>query len=75
LIRKQGAGKRHVVNRQKIINQVRVQGVQSGMQAQGQGRQRSEPGGLEKQRLRKSRSTVYLTKQDELATDKQRTQV
>jgi hypothetical protein len=48
---KQGAGKRQDVDRQKIIDQVRVQKVQ--WQAQGQGRQWSEPGGLEKQRLEK----------------------
>ena len=43
---KQGAGKRQVVDRQKIINQVRVQEVQSGRQAQCQGRLNGQAGGL-----------------------------
>jgi hypothetical protein len=48
-------------------------------QARGQGRQRSEPGGLEKEIWEKpgaqKNTLVDLTKQDELATDKQRKQV
>ena len=51
----QGAGKRMVVDRQNIINKVRVQEVQSGRQAlrsgrrdQSNGRQGSKPGGLGK---------------------------
>jgi hypothetical protein len=42
----QGAGKRMVVDRQKIINKVRVQEVQSGRQAQGQCRQYGQAGGF-----------------------------
>jgi hypothetical protein len=42
----QGAGKRMVVDRQKIINKVRVQEVQSGRQARGQGGQYGQAGGF-----------------------------
>jgi hypothetical protein len=42
----QVAGKRMVVDRQRIINKVRVQEVQSGRQACGQGRQYSQAGGF-----------------------------